>query len=181
MIDVPMVVRGELVEDDWVSFGGRSAGIEFSWNDPRDSFIEAVLSRGDRRVANGVYEAWRRGAKFDAWSEYFNAQRWKDAFESAGIDGEWFAHREWDTREPLPWDHIDCGVTKSYLRGQWRDVHSVKTVPDCHHGSCNVCGMQNFDALGESDGVADCVVKLGKLVEMRRGAKTYEGEVLELV
>lgn len=161
--------------------GCRANGVEFSWNNPSDSFIECVLSRGDRRVGNAIYEAWRNGAKFDAWGEYFQAQTWRDAFAATGIDAEWFAHREWDTREPLPWDHIDCGVTKSYLRGQWRDVHSVKTVPDCHHGSCNVCGMQNFDALRPEDGVADCVVKLGKLVELRRGAKKYEGEALELV
>jgi len=161
--------------------GCRGSGIEFSWNDPRDSFIEAVLSRGDRRVGQAVYEAWLRGAKFDAWSEYFHPQVWRDAFAAAGIDGEWFAHREWDTHEPLPWDHIDCGVTKSYLRGQWRDVHNTETVADCHHGSCNVCGMQSFDALNGEKGVSDCTVKLGKLVEMRRGAKRYEGEVLELV
>ena len=48
------------------------------------------------------------------------ASVWRDAFEATGVDADWFAHREWDTREPLPWDHIDCGVTKSYLRGQWR-------------------------------------------------------------
>ena len=161
--------------------GCRSAGVEFSWNDPRDSFIEAVLSRGDRKVALGVYEAWRRGAKFDAWSEHFKPEIWKEAFAAAGVDGDWFAHREWDTHEPLPWDHVDCGVTKSYLRGQWRDVHSVKTVPDCHHGSCNVCGMQNFEALNGDKGVSDCLVKLDKLVEMRRGAKRYQGEALELV
>ena len=161
--------------------GCRSAGVEFSWNDPRDSFIEAVLSRGDRKVALGVYEAWRRGAKFDAWSEHFKPEIWKEAFAAAGVDGDWFAHREWDTHEPLPWDHVDCGVTKSYLRGQWRDVHSVKTVPDCHHGSCNVCGMQNFEALNGEKGVSDCLVKLDKLVEMRRGAKRYQGEALELV
>jgi len=161
--------------------GCRSAGLEFSWNDPRDSFIEAVLSRGDRKVALGVYEAWRRGAKFDAWSEHFKPEIWKEAFAAAGVDGDWFAHREWDTHEPLPWDHVDCGVTKSYLRGQWRDVHSVKTVPDCHHGSCNVCGMQNFEALNGEKGVSDCLVKLDKLVEMRRGAKRYQGEALELV
>ncbi|MEP6871516.1 MAG: TIGR03960 family B12-binding radical SAM protein [Anaerolineaceae bacterium] len=161
--------------------GCRSAGLEFSWNDPRDSFIEAVLSRGDRKVALGIYEAWRRGAKFDAWSEHFKPEIWKEAFAAAGVDGDWFAHREWDTQEPLPWDHVDCGVTKSYLRGQWRDVHTVKTVPDCHHGSCNVCGMQNFEALNGQKGVSDCLVKLDKLVEMRRGAKKYQGETLELV
>jgi radical SAM family uncharacterized protein len=161
--------------------GCRSAGVEFSWNNPEDSFLESVLSRGDRRVAVAIYEAWRRGAKFDAWSEYFRANIWSEAFDAAGVDPHWFAHREWDSHEPLPWDHIDCGVTKSYLRGQWRDVHSVQTVPDCHHGSCNVCGMQSFDALSGTKGVADCVVKLDKLVELRRGARKYAGEVVELV
>ncbi|MGE3073813.1 MAG: TIGR03960 family B12-binding radical SAM protein [Dehalococcoidia bacterium] len=161
--------------------GCRSAGVEFSWNDPRDSFIEAVLSRGDRRVGDAIYEAWRNGAKFDAWGEHFNYELWRQAFEKTGVDAEWFAHREWDTREALPWDHIDCGVTKSYLRGQWRDVHTVKTVADCHHGACNVCGMQNFDAMNGEKGVSDCMVKLDKLVELRRGTRKYEGEALELV
>jgi radical SAM family uncharacterized protein len=165
----------ELDEKHWLLKDGcRSVGVEFSWNDPRDSFVEAVLSRGDRKVGLAIYEAWRRGAKFDAWSEYFKAGVWEEAFCAAGVDAHWFAHREWDSREPLPWDHIDCGVTKSYLRGQWRDVHSVKTVGDCHHGACNVCGMQSFP-------VEDCVVKLGQLVELRRGSRRYEGEALELV
>jgi radical SAM family uncharacterized protein len=161
--------------------GCRSAGVEFSWNNPRDSFIEAVLSRGDRKVANAVYEAWRRGAKFDAWSEYFKPQTWYDAFDAAGVDANWFSHREWDTREPLPWDHIDCGVTKSYLRGQWKAVHNTETRADCHHGTCNVCGMQDFEAMNGEKGVHDCIVKLGKLVAMRRGSKTLTGEALELV
>lgn len=161
--------------------GCRAAGVEFSWNNPADSFIECVLSRGDRRVGAALYEAWRRGAKFDAWGEYFREDVWREAFAVTGIDADWIAHREWDTQEVLPWDHIDCGVAKSYLRGQWRDVHSVKTVPDCHHGSCNVCGMQNFDALRGEAGVADCVVKLGKLVELKRGARNYEGEAVEMV
>ncbi|HET7738900.1 MAG TPA: hypothetical protein VFK32_10025, partial [Tepidiformaceae bacterium] len=161
--------------------GCRAAGVEFSWNDPRDSFLESVLSRGDRKVARAVYEAWRKGAKFDAWSEYFRADLWDEAFAEVGIDPEWYAHREWDTHEPLPWDHIDAGVTKSYLRGQWKDVHTTTTVQDCHHEGCNVCGMQSFDALNGEKGVSDCLVKLDALVELRRGKKKYEGEMLEVV
>ncbi|MFN0093581.1 MAG: TIGR03960 family B12-binding radical SAM protein [Dehalococcoidia bacterium] len=161
--------------------GCRSAGVEFSWNKPDDSFLEAVLSRGDRRVGTAIYEAWRAGAKFDAWTEYLRTDIWAEAFAAAEVGPSRFAHREWDTREPLPWDHIDSGVTKSYLRGQWHSVATGRTVADCHHGGCNVCGMQGFDALGEASGVADCVVKLGKLVELRRGAKKYDGELVELV
>ncbi len=154
--------------------GCRKAGVEFSWNDPRDSFLEAVLSRGDRRVAQAVYTAWRNGAKFDAWGEHFKPDIWDQAMEANGIDADWFAHREWDTRDPLPWDHIDCGVTKAYLRGQWKDVHSTQTVGDCHHGPCNVCGMQNFP-------VGDCVTKLEQLIELRRAAKARDAELVELV
>ena len=154
--------------------GCRRAGVEFSWNDPADSFLEVVLSRGDRKVAEGVHEAWRRGARFDAWSELFRPGLWEDAFASTGIDPAWYAHREWDTFEPLPWDHVASGVTKSYLRGQWRDVFREHTVGDCHHGPCNVCGMQDAP-------VADCVTKVGELIELRRGSKVLTGEPVELV
>jgi radical SAM family uncharacterized protein len=172
----------ELEEKHWLLKDGcRRAGVEFSWNDPRDSFLEAVLSRGDRRVGEAIYEAWRRGARFDAWGEHFKPDTWDDALVAAGVDAAWFAHREWDTREPLPWDHIDTGVAKSYLRGQWHSVATGKTVGDCHHGSCNVCGMQKFDTLGDTPGVADCLVKLDRLTEMRRAAKQRGDEVLELV
>lgn len=153
--------------------GCRRAGVEFSWNDPRDSFLEAVLSRGDRRVSEAVYNAWSGGARFDAWSEHFRPDVWNDALAKAGIDSEWFAHREWDTREPLPWDHIDSGVTKSYLRKQWQDTLQVGTVGDCHHGTCNVCGMQNFP-------VADCQAKVQQLAGIRRFMKS-DSELLELV
>ncbi|MCA9855129.1 MAG: TIGR03960 family B12-binding radical SAM protein, partial [Dehalococcoidia bacterium] len=161
--------------------GCRQAGVEFSWNDPEDSYLEAVLSRGDRRISEVIYRAWELGARFDAWGEHFDGSRWRQAFSDVGVDPAWYAHRERDTHEPLPWDHINSGVAKSYLRGQWKDVFTGDTVADCHHGSCNVCGMQKFDALGENAGVADCVVKLDNLVALRRNAKKFEGESIELV
>ena len=154
--------------------GCREAGVDFSWNDPADSRVEAILSRGDRRVAEAVEQAWRAGATFDAWGEHFRPGVWADAFAGAGVDGDWFAHREWDTFAPLPWDHVGSGVNKSYLRGQWRDVFREHTVGDCHHGACNVCGVQDVP-------VGDCVAKVGELIELRRGSKTFEGELLELV
>jgi radical SAM family uncharacterized protein len=151
--------------------GCRRAGVEFSWNDPRDSFLEAVLSRGDRKVAEAVYRAWQLGCKFDAWSEHFSWERWLQAFEETGVDMAWYAHRERDTWEPLPWDHIDAGVTKSYLRKQWQDTQTTSTVPDCHRDPCNVCGMQN---LGEPN----CLVKLDELKTARRAAKSVKAEDL---
>ena len=154
--------------------GCRAAGVDFSWNDPADSRVEVILSRGDRRVAEAVEHAWRGGATFDAWSEHFHPGVWDEAFAAAGVDADRFAHEEWDTFAPLPWDHIASGVNKSYLRGQWRDVFREHTVGDCHHGACNVCGVQDVP-------VGDCVVKVGELIELRRGSRTFEGEPLELV
>tara|TARA_B100000029_G_scaffold510080_1_gene600751 strand:- start:1034 stop:2917 length:1884 start_codon:yes stop_codon:yes gene_type:complete len=154
--------------------GCRKAGIEFSWNDPADSFVEAVLSRGDRRVAEAVFHAWQRGATFDAWSESFSPKLWDAAFSDAELDPSWYAHREWDTFEPLPWDHIESGVSKAYLRGQWMDVFREHNVGDCHHGGCNVCGLQNVP-------VADCVSKLGDLIAEKKSKKFSDHEFLELV
>ncbi len=148
-------------------------GVGFSWNDPRESLLEAVISRGDRRVADVIYEAWNRGARFDAWSEHHMPHLWREAFEVVGVDPAWYAHREADTHEPLPWDHIQSGVSKAYLRGQWKSVAGSKVVRDCHHGDCNVCGMQNYP-------VADCMVKLDRLAEMRRGEHSYEGDSIPL-
>ncbi|MBK6663069.1 MAG: hypothetical protein IPG47_10075 [Thermoflexaceae bacterium] len=129
----------------------RSAGVEFSWNDPRDSFIEAVLSAATTASVmigrhGGAARASTRGASTS------RADTLGGGVRRGRVDASWFAHREADTREPLPWDHIETGVTKSYLRGQWQDVLSNQTVPDCHHGSCNVCGMQSFDTLRGGEG-----------------------------
>ena len=159
--------------------GCRAAGVEFSWNSPADSFLEAVLSRGDRRVAGAIHEAWRLGARFDAWGEHFDFGRWERAFAAIGLDWRQYSQREYDTREPLPWDHIDTGVEKSYLRGQWLATRTGRTFGDCHHGACNVCGMQSF-ATTAGPGVADCLVKVDALKASRR-SKAAGDEPLALV
>ncbi|MCH8136540.1 MAG: DEAD/DEAH box helicase, partial [Proteobacteria bacterium] len=82
----------------------RKARVQFSWEDPEKSLLEAVLSRGDRRVAEVVYSAWRLGAKFDAWSEHHDWSLWQRAFEQQGVDPSQYAHRDRDLWETLPWD-----------------------------------------------------------------------------
>ncbi len=147
--------------------GCRAAGLEFSWNSPESSFLEAALSRGNRRVGDVIYEAWRGGARFDAWGDHFDFGHWERAFAKKNVDWRNLSQREYDTLEPLPWDHIDCGVTKAYLRGQWLATGTGRVVEDCHHGSCNVCGMQSFGG-GPGAGVADCVTKIEALKGQRR-------------
>src|SRR5205823_4888731 len=154
--------------------GCRRAGVEFTWNDPDESTLEAVLSRGDRRLARVVYRAWQLGAKFDAWGEHHRWSYWQQALAECGLDAAWYAYRERDLWEKLPWDHIDGGVTAAYLRKEWhRTLNLVKTL-DCHHGDCNVCGMQNF-------GADQCELQVGELAMIKKLGQGMQVIPLELV
>ncbi len=142
----------------------RKARVQFSWEDPEKSLLEAVLSRGDRRVAEVVYSAWRLGAKFDAWSEHHDWSLWQRAFEQQGVDPSQYAHRDRDLWEPLPWDHIDSGTQKSYLRGEWLKTLNEEITLDCKRDPCNVCGHQDIDG--------SCRHKVSELVVMKRSGDT---------
>lgn len=113
--------------------------IRYSYHDARVSRIEAVFAKGDRRVSAAIAEACRRGQRFDAWDEYFDYDNWCDIFASVGLDIDFYACRRIPHDELLPWDHIDCGVTKSFLlREADRSVKGV-TTPDCRT-VCSGCG-----------------------------------------
>lgn len=119
-------------------------GVNLSWHDPKTSRIEAMLSRGDRRVGEAIDRAWKLGAKFDGWHEHFDYDRWLQAFEFAGIDPWKYANRRRDHEEPLPWDHIDTGITKQYLTVQDRLADQAVTTQDCRTGPCMNCGIKNL-------------------------------------
>ena len=89
----------------------RDKSITYNWHDPQTSYLEAIFSRGDRRLADVLEWAWQHGAKFDSWSEYFDYQRWMDALEACGLDGDFYAHRERPPDEVFPWCRIDPMVT----------------------------------------------------------------------
>ncbi len=86
-------------------------GTRLSWQDPKISLLEAALSRGDRRLGKVIYHAWKLGSRFDAWSEHFNFTNWRLAFDEAGLEPGFYAHRERSLDEVLPWSHIDAGVS----------------------------------------------------------------------
>jgi len=131
--------------------GCRRAGVEFTWNDPQESTLEAILSRGDRRMAHVVYRAWQLGAQFDAWGEHHRWSYWQQALDEQNLSAAFYAYRERDLWETMPWAHIDGGVTAAYLRKEWhRTLNEIKTL-DCHHGNCNVCGMQNLGGVEQCD------------------------------
>ena len=119
----------------------KSRAISLHWHDPATSLIEAVLSRGGRECAEWVEAAWRNGARFDAWSECFNADAWEAAAQSLRFDREGVAQRCYDPGELVPWSHISAGVTSDYLRAERIRADRGETTPDCSVGSCSDCGV----------------------------------------
>ena len=116
-------------------------GVKLSWDDPEESQLEGLLARGDRRVAECIHEAWKNGARFDAWNEWINLESWSKAFESTGITPDYYANRYRDYDEVLPWDHIDCGVSKKFLMLEDQRTLIELETPDCRNGNCHGCGM----------------------------------------
>jgi len=119
----------------------RGRGLVFNYHDPESSFLEAVFSRGDRKLSALLESAWRAGCHFDGWSEFFDFDRWMKACEAAGIDPAGYAQRRFDYRETLPWDHIGAGLSKKYLAREHRRALAGEITPDCRTGKCPGCGL----------------------------------------
>ncbi len=121
-------------------------GVTFNWHDPEVSLLEACFARGDRRLSDVLYEAWRLGCLLDGWTEHFHYDLWVKAFENCGIDPAFYANRQRSRDELLPWDFIDAGVTKEFL---WRENEKsiqAQTTSDCRHG-CHGCGLTRFEGV----------------------------------
>ena len=114
---------------------------ELNWHDAELSFVEAVFSRGDRRLGRVLLEAHRRGCRFDAWSDQFFFDRWREAFEAAGIDPTFYANRPRAYDEVLPWDHLSSGVAREFLIEEHRRALSGEPTPDCRVAGCTACGV----------------------------------------
>ncbi len=113
--------------------------VTYNWHDAETSLIEAVLSRGDRRVADAIELVWRRGGRLDAWSDYFSVERWMQAFADTGVDPNFYALRERNVDEVMPWDMIDVGVRKAHLVKEREKCYRSELSPDCRH-QCAACG-----------------------------------------
>ncbi len=117
--------------------------LKFKWHDAPLSFMEGVFARGDRRLAPVLIRAVERGCRFDGWREHFSQERWLQAFADCGIDPEWYLRRR-ELDEVLPWDHLDCGVTRDYLLAERERATAEAATKDCRDGSCSACGVCDF-------------------------------------
>jgi len=113
--------------------------VEYNYHEPDLSRLEAVFARGDRRLGAVIEKAVDSGARLDGWDEHFNYQIWLDAFESCGIDPDFYTVRGYDESETLPWDTINVGVSKNFLRKERKRAYEGVITPDCRHG-CSGCG-----------------------------------------
>lgn len=121
----------------------KARNVTYNWHDAKTSLIEAVLSRGDRRVADAIESVWRNGGGLDAWSDYFDFERWMAAFAECGIDPDFYACRERSYDEILPWDTIDVGVRKAHLWHEREMAYKSTLSPDCRV-QCTGCGANSL-------------------------------------
>jgi len=126
--------------------GLRRKGCAISWQEPKVSRLEAVLSRGDRRLGQVIHRAWKLGSTFDAWDECFDEQKWLRAFAESGLEVDFYARRERPLDEHLPWAHIDAGVSPDFLKGEYQRAIEGKETPDCRNQPCNACGLERLNA-----------------------------------
>jgi len=118
----------------------REGRIDFKWHQVESSFLEAVFTLGGQEVGAAIALGQQRGCRFDGWTEQLKFDAWMEALAEAGVDPYTIANRPRGLEEPLPWDHIDCGVSKQFLKREYRKALQVKGTPDCHVGPCSNCG-----------------------------------------
>ena len=117
--------------------------IKYNWHEADVTVLEGILARGDRKIGQALLKVYEKGGIFDAWSEYFDYQRWVDAFAECGLDTDFYTMRERDLDEIFPWDFIDIGVSKDFLKREWKNAHDEKVTPNCRM-KCSGCGAMKF-------------------------------------
>jgi radical SAM-linked protein len=131
---------------DYLKKAVRGKSFQLKWGDPRQSFLEGVMSRGDRRLSALIEEAWRQGARLDAWTEHYRLDTWREAAKTLGIDLDSYL-RQRDDDEPLPWDHLDSGVDAEFIELERQKAIDGVYTPDCRVHGCQKCGLCDFKTI----------------------------------
>ena len=140
-LDYDSVVRRQQLLKDALR---KIKGVDFKYHAPDVSYIEAVFARGDRRLADTIERAYRLGCKMDGWSDQFKYEAWLQAFKDTNVDPDFYACRERSLDELLPWDHLDAGITKEFLKREWDKAQKGETTRDCRKG-CVGCGVNRYE------------------------------------
>ena len=119
--------------------------IKYNWHETDASVMEGILARGDRRLCEPILKAYRKGCIFDAWGEYYKHDVWMETFAECGIDTSFYTPRERGLDEIVPWDFIDCGVSKDFLKKEWQRALDEQITPNCKQ-QCSACGAARFQS-----------------------------------
>ena len=144
----PQCTKEEFVEKAYLTRKAISEqlnqkSIKYNWHEADVSVLEGVLARGDRKLSQVLLYVYNKGCFYDAWSEYFHNDVWMEAFEACGLDPDFYSHRERPLDEILPWDFLDCGVSRSFLEREWQKAKNETISPNCKQ-ACQGCGAARF-------------------------------------
>ncbi len=144
----PMCTKEEFIEKAHITKKAvleqlNQKSIKYNWHEADVSVLEGVFARGDRKVAKVILKAYEKGCLFDSWSEYFHNDLWMDAFEECGVSIDFYTTRERSLDEIFPWDFLDCGVTKEFLKREWKKALQETVSPNCRV-ACQGCGANRF-------------------------------------
>ncbi|MBD5449859.1 MAG: TIGR03960 family B12-binding radical SAM protein [Lachnospiraceae bacterium] len=144
----PMCTKEEFVEKAYLTKQGimeqlNQKSIKYNWHEADVSVLEGIFARGDRKVAQVILEAYRRGCLFDSWSEYFHNDVWMECFKDCGLDIGFYTTRVREDDEIFPWDFLDCGVTREFLLREWKKAQAQTVSPNCKV-QCQGCGANRF-------------------------------------
>jgi radical SAM family uncharacterized protein/radical SAM-linked protein len=145
----------------------REKGLQLRWGDPRQSFLEGVFSRGDRKLSKLIVQAWQDGARLDSWNEHFRLTLWRQSAETVDIDlDSYMGRREFGS--PLPWDHLHCGVDASFLREEYEKGLKQEYTPDCRVHGCQKCGLCDFKEVYPKTFARGCDLDFSLPVEIKQ-------------
>ncbi len=140
----PMDSRDELIrKQKLIKDSIPSKRIRYTYHDNKTSYLEGVFARGDRRLCKSIIKAVELGCKFDGWGEFFDFDKWMQAFAETGIDPDFYTSRVRTYDEVLPWEHIDVGVTKEFFINESEKARAATTTPHCRQ-KCSNCGINRF-------------------------------------
>lgn len=134
--------RAKIVNDHVKEMHNRKS-IRYNWHEAYITVLEGILARGDRRISDAILKVYENGGYFDAWSEYFDYDRWLDAFKECGIDPDFYTKRERSLDEIFPWYFIDIGVSKDFMKREWKNALAESVTPNCRM-RCSACGAKQF-------------------------------------
>jgi radical SAM family uncharacterized protein/radical SAM-linked protein len=123
------------------------SGVQIKWQNPQVSWLEGVWARGDRKLSRLLVSAYHKGCRFDGWSDQFRYDLWTEAFAEEGLNPDFYTLRPRDVCEPLPWDHIDTRVAKTFLAAEWENATGGTFTADCRVNDCNRCGVCDFEKI----------------------------------